>query len=76
MRELELNIPAETREKFTFSTSRVMLALSTSLTLQATRIPYISYIVDNWQTMGCDIQDLANDVYQQITTAPFLPGHP
>jgi hypothetical protein len=49
-------------------TSRPLLALASSVNMHASATPYISFMVDNFQSVGCDIHDLACDgIYQQIS---------
>jgi len=44
-----------------------LLALATKLSVRPMLQPYISVMIDNWQSLGCNIHDLEHDaVYQQI----------
>jgi hypothetical protein len=43
------------------TTELPLLALSTTVSIRPVFKPYISCIIDNFQSIGCNIQDLAND---------------
>jgi hypothetical protein len=56
-------------------TKRPLLALATTVTLHSVHIPYISCIIDNFQSAGCNVHDLAHDpIFQRITQC--TPPHP
>ena len=77
MRDIWLNTPAETRARYACSTQRPLLALSTTLSLQPVTIGYTSYRIDNFQSLGCDTQRLADDpLYKQIVSAASMPRGP
>jgi hypothetical protein len=42
-------------------TTLPLLALATTVSLRPALQPYISCLVDNWQSLGCDIHDLEHD---------------
>jgi hypothetical protein len=44
-----------------------VVALATTVRLRPIVTPYIACKIDNWQSLGCDIDDLANDaIFQDI----------
>jgi hypothetical protein len=58
-----------TTEAYSPITKRPLLALSTSLSMRPVTRPYVSYVLDNFQSAGCDIHNLASDpTYQKIIT--------
>ena len=51
-------------------TGSPLLALSSSIRIRAWETRYISCLVDNFQSVGCDVSDLAADaVYQKVSTS-------
>jgi hypothetical protein len=49
-------------------TTLPLLALSTTVSLRPVLQPYISCLIDNWQSLGCNIHDLEHDaVFKNIT---------
>ena len=50
-----------TRDVYSKITSRPLLALASEINIQAAQHPYMSAIVDNWQSLGIDIHDLGAD---------------
>jgi hypothetical protein len=77
MRSTEANIPDLSRKRYALSTPNALLALSTTLSLHPVTIPYTSYRIDNWQSLGCDTQRLIDDpVFKQLMAAPSLPQSP
>jgi hypothetical protein len=56
-----------TAEAYSPITKRPLIALSASLSMRPITRPYVSYVVDNFQSAGCDIHNLENDpTYQKI----------
>jgi len=55
-----------------------LLALAMKITTRAMRYKYISVVIDNWQSIGCDINQLAKDrnfIALQELKAEFRPPH-
>jgi hypothetical protein len=54
-----------------------LLALATKISMRPMLQPYISCIIDNWQSLGCNIHDLENDpIFKQITQSRPQFAHP
>ena len=52
---------AAASKNFKGITTLPLLALASTVSVRPLFRPYVSYIIDNFQSLGCDIHDLAND---------------
>jgi len=54
-----------------------LLALATKISMRPMLQPYISCIIDNWQSLGCNIHDLENDpIFKRIIQSRPQFAHP
>jgi hypothetical protein len=50
------------------NTSKPFLGLAARVSMRAASTPYISFVIDNFQSLGCNIHNLANDlIFQRLT---------
>jgi hypothetical protein len=66
------------KHKQQYITGRPLLALVCTVSVRPVQIPYMSVIIDNWQSIGCNVEDLANcPVYHRVTALrpEFCPGN-
>jgi hypothetical protein len=66
-----------TAKRFGADTSLPLLALSTTIRVRAWQTRYVTCLVDNFESMGCDVNDLATDpAFVQMSTSIAGLTHP
>ena len=58
------------KNKGSYVTSQPLLALAASVTIRPMQIPYMSVVIDNWQSIGCNSADLADcPIYKRVISS-------